>query len=197
MSKLVQKIIYTTLGFLLTINFPCYATNFQINEEKSKLTYSLSEFGIVFKRKPLPMKGFIQIEKDLLKKIVLTVRFTSKNPFFRRFIEYDKYPDFTFSSTLDNPILIKNQGFITVKGKVTFHGITKEIKINLENTSTNSEFVFKGPINIKMTEFGLTPPRFLFFRVDDKIETEVEIYSTPIYVESTSPTSELQNPSPH
>lgn len=196
MSSLVQKIIYTTLGILLHLNTPCYATNFQINEEKSKLTYSLSDFGIVFKRKPLPMKGFVQVEKDLLKKIDLTVRFTSKNPFFRNFIEYDKYPDFTFTSTLENPIAFKNEKYITLKGNVTFHGITKKINAKLKNLSTENEFIFRGPINIKMTEFGLTPPRFLIFKVDNLIKTDAEIYSTPIYVENAKSKSPEPNESP-
>lgn len=197
MSLIVQKIIYTTLGILLTINNPCYATNFQINEEKSKLTYSLSDFGIVFKRKPLPMKGFVQVEKDLLKKIDLTVRFTSKNPFFRSFIEYDKYPDFTFTSTLEKPIAFKDEKYITLKGNVTFHGITRQITAKLKNLSTENEFIFRGPINIKMTNFGLTPPRFLIFKVDNTIKNDVEIYSTPIYVENAEPKSAQPNNSAH
>lgn len=197
MSIIVQKIIYITLVFLFTINYPSHATNFQINEEKSKLTYSLSQFGIVFKRKPLPMKGFVQIEKELLKKISLTVRFTSQNPFFRKFIEYNKYPDFTFLSALENPITFKDQKTINVKGHVTFHGITKQIEAQLENFSTDNEIVFKGPINIKMTEFGLKPPRFLIFRVDDAIKTDVEIYSSPIYVENAESSSLLPAISPH
>lgn len=193
MSLLIRKTIYTTLAIWLITSKACYATNFQINEEKSKLTYSLSDFGIVFKRKPLPMKGFIQTERDLLKKISLTVRFTSHNPFFRSFIEYDKYPDFSFTSNLEKPIIFKDEKYITLKGKVTFHGITKEINAKLKNLSTENEFFFRGPINIKMTEFGLKPPRFLIFKVDNLIKTDVEIYSTPIYIENAK--TKLPQPS--
>lgn len=196
MSSFFQKIFYTTLGILLTLNNPCHAVNFQIDEEKSKLTYSLSDFGIVFKRKSLPMKGFIQTEKAQLKKINLTVRFTSKNPFFRKFIEYDKYPDFTFVSTLENPIDLKDEKSVTLKGNVTFHGVTRQINAELENLSTDKEFIFSGPINIKMTSFGLTPPRFLIFKVDNLIKTNVEIHSTPIYIENADSKSLQSSPSP-
>jgi len=52
--------------------------------------------------------------------------------------------------------------------------------VELKNVSDTENYLFTGEINIKMTEFGLIPPRFLFFRVDDHIKTEVEIYSNKI-----------------
>jgi hypothetical protein len=171
-------IIYLFILFSLTIS-NCSAKDLIINEEKSKLTYSLSEFGFVFKKKPLPMRGFLNIEKDLLNKIDLKVKFTSKNPFFRKFINYKQYPDFSFISTEKNPINFEKESF-TITGDVSFHGVTKRMTIELKNASDIENYLFTGEINIKMTDFGLTPPRFLFFRVDDHIKTEVEIYSNKV-----------------
>ncbi len=176
MRQIIQKIIYSTLCFLLTIDLSSHAKISKINEEKSKLTYALSEFGIVFKRKPLPMMGTINIENNNFKSVDLVVRFTSKNPFFRRFIDYDKYPDFSFSSSLLKPLKITEGVPFNIEGLVTFHGVTKKIKIALIKEIIDDKDAIHGNIEIKMTEFGLTPPRFLFFRVDDLIENKIEIY---------------------
>lgn len=176
--KLRIHTIYLIILFSLTIS-NCYAKNLIIDEEKSKLTYSLSEFGFVFKRKPLPMKGFIDVDKNSLKKIDMTVRFTSKSSFFRKFINYDKYPDFTFVSKNNEPIDLKNKTF-KISGDVTFHGVTKNIEVELLNNSDDENFFFSGNLDMKMTDFDLIPPRFLFFRIDDLIKTEVEIYSSKV-----------------
>ena len=149
----------------------------QLDEKKSKVTYTLTQFGFPFKRKGLPTTGEIELSKDLkeLKSLKLKTKFISTNFLFQKFISFDQYPDFQFVSTLDKPIPISEVDVIELPGKVLFHGETKSVTIKLKNKSTDKKIILVGYLNIEMSNFGLVPPHFVFFTMDDLIRNKVEI----------------------
>ena len=153
------------------------AKTLQLNEKKSKVTYTLTQFGFPFKRKGLPTTGEIELSKDLtmLKRLKLKTKFISKNFLFQKFISFDKYPDFQFAAVLDKPIRIDGVKFIELTGDVLFHGETKSVKIKLKNKSTDKKIILVGYLNIEMSNFRLIPPHFAFFYMDDLIRNKVEI----------------------
>ena len=117
------------------------ADTFQLDEKKSKVTYTLTQFGFPFKRKGLPTTGEISLNKDLteLESLELKTKFISKNFLFKKFINFDKYPDFQFVSTLSKPIPINGVKVIELSGNVLFHGVTRNITIKLHNKSTDKK----------------------------------------------------------
>ena len=158
----------------------------EFNSNHSKINYTLSCLGIPIKKKSLPVSGSMNVKKFrqeedklcgnyLLKKLSLKVLFTSKNKHFRNIINYNRFPYFTFFATLDKPIEVKNQ-LISIEGILSFHGIDKKIKIKLKNNPKGNSTCLIGFLNIKMSDFGIEPPRFLFLRIDDLIKTRVEIH---------------------
>ena len=166
-------IIFCVCLFCLDAN----AKTFLLDEKKSKVTYTLTQFGFPFKRKALPTTGEIVLSEDLkeLKFLKLKTKFISKNFLFKKFINFDQYPDFQFVSMLDKPVRIDGVKVIELSGYVLFHGVTKPITIKLKNKSTDKKIILVGYLNIEMSNFGLIPPHFVFFTMDDLIRNKVEL----------------------
>lgn len=187
-TSMIKKI-----AILISIICSLYCSNASgsiigLNCEKSKITYSLSKFGIPFKIKPLPATGKIELDQIessvnkehktfLLKKIDLKADFTSKLQLFRRVINYDKYPCFSFSSDIKEPILVDNNKEVIVDGYISFHGVSRKVSVKLICKIDKELINFKGNINIKMTDFDLIPPRILFITIDNLIKTKIELCS--------------------
>ncbi len=153
------------------------AKTFQLDEKKSKITYTLTSFGFPFKRKALPTTGEIGLSEnsEMLERLELKAKFTSKNPIFKKFINIEQYPDFQFASILTKPIQINGVKVIELSGDVLFHGEIKRVTVKLNNRSKDKKIIFTGYLNIEMSNFGLKPPRFLFFTVEDLIKNKVEL----------------------
>ena len=166
---------------LLLFALPVNAKLVQLDENKSKITYTLTGFGIPFKRKQLTTSGQVDLvgadnELLLLTKFDFNTKFTSKNKLFRKVINFDKYPDFSFSTKLENPIYLKDSEDITINGELTFHGVTKKVSTKLKYKKNKDFISLIGFLNIKMTDFGIIPPRILFLSVDNLIKTKVELF---------------------
>lgn len=149
----------------------------QLDEKKSRVTYTLTQFGFPFKRKGLPTTGEIILNENSreLEGLKLKTKFISKNFLFKKFINFDQYPDFQFVAVFDKPILIYGAKEIELSGDVLFHGVTKRITIKLKNKSTDKKIILSGYLNIEMSNFGLIPPHFVFFTMDDLIRNKVEL----------------------
>lgn len=166
--------------FILPLFFPfktTFANSLNLDGSKSKITYTLSTFGIPFKRKSLPALGYIDRTDNVLKELNLKVDFTSRNPLFRKIIDYDKYPYFLFSSTLNEPIILDECCYFLIDGNVTFHGVTKKVKVKIKCNNHKNKVLLRGYLKIKMTDFGIKPPRILFIPVDNVIRTKIELCS--------------------
>ena len=177
LKHIFQAIILIFL--LLPFNNIASAKNLELIEKKSKVTYTLTQFGFPFKRKALPTTGEISLSEDLkaLKSLKMKTKFISKNFLFKKFINFDQYPDFQFISTINKPIQIDGVKVIELSGNVLFHGVTKPVTIRLNNKSTDKKIIFVGYLNIEMSNFGLIPPKFIFFTIDDFIRNKVELFA--------------------
>ena len=113
----------------------------------------------------------------LLERLDLRANFTSKLALFRKTINYDKYPYFSFTADIKEPIFINDNSFIDLCGNITFHGVTKKETIRLKCSSTKDYVQLIGYINIKMSEFGIIPPRILFITIDDLVKTKIELHT--------------------
>ena len=164
-----------------------YGSIVRFDKEKSNIIYSLSCLGITIKKKALPLTGELNIDKSnsveahsnalLLKGLDLNVKFTSHNPIFRKAIDYDTYPDFKFWTDLETPIILNTNEFIELEGYISFHGVTKKVKIKLKNNLKDSCISLTGFFSIEMTDFGIEPPKILFVRLDKTIKVKIELYT--------------------
>ncbi|PZU82983.1 MAG: hypothetical protein DI529_13465 [Chryseobacterium sp.] len=68
----------------------------------------------------------------------------------------EKYPDIVFTATS-----IPTSGTATITGNLTITNTTKEIKIPVTVTKSGDVYAIKGSTKIKMTAFGVTPPKLM------------------------------------
>ena len=170
---------FLTLALLLTslIGSPSHS-NLSLNQNKTKLTYTLTKFGIPFKRKSLRATGHISMDRNAhLHEIKLESKFNSKSSLFRRTINQKQYPSFSFYTKLQTPIPISKSKPVRIKGFVNFHGVTRQVTLNLICNSTKKHVALDGYLAIKMTDFGIKPPKIFFISVDDRIKTKIELFA--------------------
>ena len=175
---MLRKIITLLFGFCLITN-AAFAETINFDEEKSRINYIFSYLSVPVKKKFLPATGHVIIEKNnnliFLKGLDLDVKFTSKSKAFKKAIDYDKYPNFQFQANLENPLPLNSDEIIELEGYLLFHGVKEKIKIKLKNNINEECLSLVGFFDIKMTDFGIIPPRIFFIVLDDTIKAKVEL----------------------
>lgn len=76
------------------------------------------------------------------------------------------YPNITFSSTS----LVKTKLGLLAKGRLQFHGVTKEIEVPVEIEKTNEFNRFKGNFSVLLDDYKITRPSLLFVKVDNELK---------------------------
>ena len=70
-------------------------------------------------------------------------------------VQADKFPNITFTATS------LNIGKGTMTGKLTVTNVTKTITLPVNVTKNGNSYTVWGQANIKMTDYGVTPPAFM------------------------------------
>lgn len=77
-------------------------------------------------------------------------------------IEYQKFPTATF--TLSAPVTLPDnlangqQARVTLNGKLTLHGVTKDVAVPAEAQLTNGHLVVVGSIDVKFSDYSISKP---------------------------------------
>jgi polyisoprenoid-binding protein YceI len=61
---------------------------------------------------------------------------------------------------------------LSVKGNLTFHGITKEISFNAEQKTEGSKLTIQGSFKISLDEYKVERPSLLGMKIDDDVLVE-------------------------
>ncbi|HZV13508.1 MAG TPA: YceI family protein, partial [Candidatus Kapabacteria bacterium] len=78
------------------------------------------------------------------------------------------YPDASFTS--DSVVSKGGSGdSLWVKGKMTFHGVTKNVTIPVETKWTQNRLDVSGSFDVTLTEFNIERPSLLMIPVEDKL----------------------------
>ena len=80
----------------------------------------------------------------------------------------------TISYTISS-IKAGTNGKYRLIGKLNFAGKTKALSLNASITKKSSNISLKSNFSIKLTNYGLTPPKILFLSVRDKIDINIEL----------------------
>ncbi len=83
-----------------------------------------------------------------------------------------KYPVITFAST---SITRKADGKLEVAGKLTFHGVTKEISFEAEQKHLGNSLEVKGAFTVQMTAFKIEKPSLMGISTDDDIKIDFNV----------------------
>lgn len=79
--------------------------------------------------------------------------------FNENYVESDKYPKATFKGNINNfENLTEGKQTITILGKLTIHGATKEIEITADADWTKSLISLTGDFNIDIADYNIDIP---------------------------------------
>ncbi len=81
-------------------------------------------------------------------------------------VEAINYPDARFISSS----VTQKSDSLQIWGKLTFHGITKDVYINAVSNWTNSQLIVTGGFDISLTEFHIKRPSLLLIPVNDDLK---------------------------
>ena len=80
-------------------------------------------------------------------------------------LEALKFPNVTFSA---NQIQETNNQ-LSIKGNLTFHGVTKPIEIMAKKTIADKNLKVEGKFEINMKDYGVEPPGLMGIRANENI----------------------------
>jgi polyisoprenoid-binding protein YceI len=120
--------------------------------------------------------GWFRVEIDPVKKEIKSVTAqvdvmtfdsgnSNRDSHAMEVIESIKYPDVTFASTA----VTQSADSILVSGKITFHGITRDILMRGVATWTQNKVNVQGSFELSLTAFKIERPSLLLVPVDDAL----------------------------
>lgn len=79
-----------------------------------------------------------------------------------------KFPNVTYVSS---SVTIDGSDF-TSSGNITFHGVSVPISLKGKLTKEGNKLIFTGNFDLKMTQFGITPPSLMGITTQDDFKLE-------------------------
>jgi polyisoprenoid-binding protein YceI len=80
-------------------------------------------------------------------------------------IESDKYPEITFES---DSVFYDSDTTMSVEGRITFHGVKKEIIAPATISSKDNQIICDGSIQLNFDEFNVKRPSLLFIPIGNE-----------------------------
>ena len=92
--------------------------------------------------------------------------------FNENYAESNKFPKATFSGKIQNYTtkMLKTESNVSIKGKLTFHGVTKEIKVPATIFQKSSSIHLTSSFTIKPEDFGIEIPKLVRKKIADKVD---------------------------
>jgi len=87
-------------------------------------------------------------------------------------MESDRFPKASFEIS---EVMAKGGDSYTLKGMMTLHGVTKPMSFEGNVDEEGGKVHIKAKSGIKMSEFGIVPPKMLFLTVRDQVDLNVDI----------------------
>jgi polyisoprenoid-binding protein YceI len=82
-----------------------------------------------------------------------------------------KFPDLKFGSTT----ITDSGSTLTVNGTLTFHGVDKPVTFTASKRMDNGKIRVIGRFPVKLTEFGIDPPRLLGIATEDSFTVSFDV----------------------
>ncbi|RAK02063.1 polyisoprenoid-binding protein YceI [Larkinella arboricola] len=82
-----------------------------------------------------------------------------------------KYPKVTFTS---NDIQ-QDGNNLTIKGNLTFHGVTKPVVIQANRQDGNAQITVKGDFDIKLSDYKIERPSLMMVPVEETVKLKIHM----------------------
>jgi polyisoprenoid-binding protein YceI len=146
----------------------------EVIKDESMITYRIDH--LLHHIEATSKDGWFRVEVDPAKKEIKSVSAqvdvmtfdsgnSNRDSHAMEVIESIKYPDVTFAGTT----VIQSADSVTVSGKLTFHGVTRDIQMRGVARWGEHELKVEGGFTISLTAFKIERPALLMVPVDDAL----------------------------
>ncbi len=87
-------------------------------------------------------------------------------------MESDKFPKASFDV---KEVSAKGSDGYTLKGTMTIHGVSKPMSFDGTISDESGKVHIKASSSMKMSDFGIKPPKMLFLTVRDQVDLSVDV----------------------
>jgi polyisoprenoid-binding protein YceI len=103
---------------------------------------------------------------------------TQRDGVVSRQLDVQQFPAATFTATSASVAgAVSSQAVdVTVTGKLTIHGVTKDVSIKAKAQLAGDKAEIAGSTSIVMTDYGVSPPQVPFVTVDSTLLIEFDIF---------------------
>jgi polyisoprenoid-binding protein YceI len=105
---------------------------------------------------------------------------TQRDGVVNRQLDVQQFPTASFTATTASvpPAITSGPVDVTVTGKLTIHGVTKDVTIKARAQLVGGKAEIAGSVSITMTDYGVSPPQVPFVTVDPTLLIEFDIFLT-------------------
>ncbi|MBX2916952.1 MAG: YceI family protein [Cyclobacteriaceae bacterium] len=105
---------------------------------------------------------------------------TMREHFNEKYMDTDKFPKATFQGKFSpfNPAG-KEQQPVTATGKLTIHGVTRDVEIVGSIIPAIQTFVARATFIVKLADYNIKIPTFLWQKIAEQVEVTVEFSYKP------------------
>tara|TARA_B100000902_G_scaffold391801_1_gene443072 strand:+ start:1987 stop:2511 length:525 start_codon:yes stop_codon:yes gene_type:complete len=171
-----MKKIYFLIGFL---SCSLYTQEIRsINSDLSYIKYEGNHFLHSWDATNSNISGIIEVTDNEISNIGVLAKVTDfksgnsnldSNSF--RVLEALKIPNIVFKSSE----IVNSSNIITVSGVISFHGIEKELSVQLNKKFDSNTISLTGKFLIYLSDFNIKRPSLLLQKINDEIEIELEL----------------------
>ena len=167
-----------TLILILCINNLSSQELKNIDTTKSSISYSGNHFLHKWSAENNNLSGLIKIDNENILNIGVVAKvadFKSGNSSLDsnsyRVLEALKFPNIIFKSVSVTSI----NGLSNIKGLIEFHGIEKNIDVNVKLTTIENTTQINGEFTISLSDFSFDRPSLLLRKIDNQITIVFEL----------------------
>jgi polyisoprenoid-binding protein YceI len=130
--------------------------------------------------------GAIKVETGDVQFVVTMTSFKFKaalmeEHFNENYMESAKYPQGTFKGKLNEKLDLSKDGEnkVTVTGKMTMHGVTKDATMEGTITKKGTELIVKSAFKIKLVDYDIKVPTVVTAKIAEIIDVNVDCVMEP------------------
>ena len=168
-----------TLVLILSINNLSSQELKNIDTTKSSISYSGNHFLHKWSAENNNLSGLIKIDNENILNIGVVAKvadFKSGNSSLDsnsyRVLEALKFPNIIFKSVSVTSI----NGLSNIKGLIEFHGIEKNIDVNVKLTTIENKTQMNGEFTLNLSDFSIDRPSLLLRKIDNEIKIEFILF---------------------
>lgn len=90
----------------------------------------------------------------------------------RETMESDKFPKASFEI---KEVIPKGGDNVTLKGMMSIHGVSKPLSFEGSVNEEGSKVRIRAKSSMKMSDYGITPPKMVFLTVRDQVDLNVDV----------------------